>query len=226
MNPNNDTRTEMSPLKIITTVLGPTQTNTYIIADSKSKSAVLIDPAGEGASLVKTIEDNGWHLAAIWLTHAHFDHFMGAGEVTNALESSVEVALHPNDLPLWRALGGAKFWGLPAFDPGPEPVISLEHQMELHLGENHFIVRHTPGHTPGHVIFIEKEQGVVICGDLVFKGSVGRTDLPGGSWDTLLKSIQEEILTLPDEYTLLSGHGPATNVGDERKNNPFIKGAR
>jgi hydroxyacylglutathione hydrolase len=94
--------------------------------------------------------------------------------------------------------------------------------MIVHLGEHAFEVRHTPGHSPGHVIFVTRSSGLVFCGDLIFQGGVGRTDLPGGDWGTLLRSIQQEILTLPDDTRLLSGHGAETTVGVERRFNPFL----
>jgi len=94
----------------------------------------------------------------------------------------------------------------------------------LRIGKERLEARHTPGHTPGHMVFYCKEAGVVFCGDLIFAGSVGRTDLPGGDYDTLIESIQVQILTLPDETRLLSGHGPETTVGDERAYNPFLQG--
>jgi glyoxylase-like metal-dependent hydrolase (beta-lactamase superfamily II) len=134
------------------------------------------------------------------------------------------VALHPDDQPLWRFSGGAPLFGFPQFDPGPEPTISLEHGMILRLGDHSFEVRHTPGHTAGHVIFVVRSARLVFCGDLIFQGGVGRTDLPGGEWSTLLHSIEQEILTLPDETQLLSGHGAETTVGAERRSNPFLSG--
>jgi hydroxyacylglutathione hydrolase len=105
---------------------------------------------------------------------------------------------------------------------GPEPTLDLEHGKDLSLGDTRFEVRHTPGHTPGHVIFHDPIGGVVFCGDLIFSGSVGRTDLPGGDTEQLLASIREEILKLPDSTRLFPGHGPATTVGEERHTNPFL----
>jgi glyoxylase-like metal-dependent hydrolase (beta-lactamase superfamily II) len=201
-------------------VLGPVQTNAYLVGDAATGEAVVIDPAWDGAAILREAERRAWRITQIWLTHAHFDHFGGAAAVADA--SRAPVALHPDDHPLWRFNGGAPAFGFQQFDPGPEPTVSLAHGMLMHLGRHEFEVRHTPGHTPGHVIFVAREERVAFSGDLIFQGGVGRTDLPGGDWETLLKSIREEILTLPDETQILSGHGAETTVGAERRFNPFL----
>lgn len=209
-------------LSVVRMVLGPVQTNAYLVGDPASNAAVVIDPAWDGASILEEAERRSWKISQIWLTHAHFDHFGGSAAVADG--SKAPVALHPDDQPLWRFSGGAPLFGFPQFDPGPEPTISLEHGMVLRLGDHSFEVRHTPGHTAGHVIFAVRSAGLVFCGDLIFQGGVGRTDLPGGDWSTLLHSIEQEILTLPDGTTLLSGHGAETTVGAERRSNPFLAG--
>lgn len=209
-------------LSILAMVLGPVQTNTYVVADSSSQVAVVVDPAWDGKRILQAAQAKSWKITDVWLTHAHFDHLGGTGELVDAMKSDVPIALHPADQPLWRFKGGAPYFGLDDFDPGPEPSVALSHGMRLVLGSHVFEVRHTPGHTPGHVIFVCREAGVAFCGDLIFSEGVGRTDLPGGSWQELGDSIQREVLSLPDETTLLSGHGPATTVGHERRFNPFL----
>jgi glyoxylase-like metal-dependent hydrolase (beta-lactamase superfamily II) len=201
-------------------VLGPVQTNAYLVGDEGAGEAVVIDPAWDGERILEEAQRRGWRIAQIWLTHAHFDHFGGAAAVAD--RSAAPVALHPADYPLWRFSGGAPIFGFPQFDPGPEPTIPLEHGMTLRLGDHEFEVRHTPGHTPGHVVIVGRKDGVVFSGDLIFQGGVGRTDLPGGDWEALLQSIRQEILTLPDETKILSGHGAETTVGAERRMNPFL----
>jgi glyoxylase-like metal-dependent hydrolase (beta-lactamase superfamily II) len=131
------------------------------------------------------------------------------------------VALHPRDYGLWRVKGGAAMFGI-EIEPCPEPTVDLSQFVRLHLGEEEFEVRHAPGHTPGHVVFYCAQESVAFCGDVIFQGSIGRTDLPGGNYDTLIESIHSQILTLPDDTRLLSGHGPETTVGVERVNNPFL----
>jgi len=209
-------------LSVISFVLGPVGTNAYLIADAASGAAAVIDPAWDGQVIVEEARRRGWRIQGIWLTHAHFDHFGGAAAVYEAF--NVPVALHPDDQMMWRFQGGAALFGIHEFDPGPEPTLALEHGMHLHLGSHVLEVRHTPGHSPGHVIFVADQGGSVFCGDLIFQSGVGRTDLPGGDWGTLLASIQREILSLPDSAVLYSGHGPATTVAEERRWNPFLTG--
>jgi glyoxylase-like metal-dependent hydrolase (beta-lactamase superfamily II) len=197
-------------------------TNAYLIGENETNTAVVIDPAWDGHLIHAEAERRGWRISQIWLTHAHFDHFGGAAAIANAYDALVPVALHPADQTLWRMHGGAMFFGVQEFDPGPEPTISLAQAMHLTLGRLTFEVRETPGHTQGHVVFYEPTEGLMFCGDLIFQGSVGRTDLPGGDMATLLRSIKQEILPLPDGTRLFSGHGPETTVGQERVSNPFV----
>jgi glyoxylase-like metal-dependent hydrolase (beta-lactamase superfamily II) len=209
-------------LAIVTLTLGPALTNAYLIGDESAGTAVAVDPAWDGPVIAAEAARRNWRITDIWLTHAHFDHFGGAGAVSDAGAAPIPVALHPADQPLWRALGGAAWFGLADFDPGPEPTVALGHGMRLHAGGEEIEVRHTPGHTPGHVVFVLPRAGRVLCGDLIFEASVGRTDLPGGDGDTLIRSIHEQILTLPDDTVLLPGHGRPTTVGQERATNPFL----
>ncbi|MGH2607327.1 MAG: MBL fold metallo-hydrolase [Anaerolineales bacterium] len=210
-------------LEILTFTLGPAQTNAYLVADPAARAAVVIDPAWDGAMLAGEAERRGWRIQAIWLTHAHFDHFAGSPELSESLKTPVPIALHPADQFLWRANGLAGLFGVRGIDPGPEPTVPLEHGGRLWLGRHEFEVRHSPGHTPGHVLFLLREEGIAFCGDLIFRDSVGRTDLPGGDWMTLQGSLRMEILSLPDAYRLLPGHGLETTVGQERRGNPFLE---
>lgn len=208
-------------LEIVTFTLGPAMTNAYLVADSETKEAAVIDPAWDGHIILTEALQRGWRIAHMWYTHAHFDHIGGAGAIADALNPLPLVALHPADHVLWRSEGGAPLFGF-KIDPGPEPTIDLQHGQILRLGSVEFEVRHAPGHTPGLCILYVASEGVCFCGDLIFRDSVGRTDLPGGDWQTLLKSIHEQVFTLPDETRLLSGHGPETTVGEERGSNPYL----
>jgi hydroxyacylglutathione hydrolase len=209
-------------LQILSFTLGSVETNTYIIADDLQKQAVVIDPAWAGEFLAREVRQHDWSLTGIWLTHAHFDHIAGTADLVREFRPAPGVALHPADLPLYRAQGGAGLFGF-KIDPGPEPDMQLAGDDSLSIGEYIFEVRHTPGHTLGHVVFYCAPERVVFCGDVIFRGSIGRTDLPGGSFDQLMKSIQTQILSLPDDTRLYSGHGPETTVGFERRHNPFLQ---
>ncbi len=208
-------------LEIISFTLGPAQTNAYLVGDPKTKEAAVIDPSWDGHTILAEAQRRGWRIGHLWYTHAHFDHIGGAGAIADALNPLPLVALHPNDHVLWRAGGGGAMFGFD-IDPGPEPTIDFVHGMKLKLGSNEFEVRFTPGHTTGHCILYVATSSVCFCGDLIFAGSVGRTDFPGGSWEQLKRSIQEQVYTLPNETRLLSGHGPETTVGEEKANNPFV----
>ena len=209
-------------LEIISLTLGPVATNCYLIADPKTKEAAVIDPAWDGHVILAEAQKRDWRIAHLWYTHAHFDHIGGAAAVADGCNPLPIVALHPEDYALWRLKGGAQLFGIPLDDPGPEPTVDLQHGQTLKLGDNQFEVRHAPGHTTGHVIFYCETEKVLFSGDVIFKGSIGRTDLPGGSHVTLMKSIQEQVLTLPDDVRVLSGHMGETSVGVERRSNPFL----
>ena len=218
-------------LEIVPFTLGPAVTNAYLVADSETKEAAVIDPAWDGQIILEAARQRGWRIAHLWYTHAHFDHIGGAGAIADALNPLPLVALHPNDHVLWRAGGGGAFFGFD-IDPGPEPTIDFYQGQILRLGSVEFEVRFTPGHTPGHcILYVADFHGepdevhtpsVCFCGDLIFAGSVGRTDLPGGNWEQLVESIKTQVFTMPDDTRLLSGHGPETTVGKEKVSNPFV----
>ena len=210
-------------LEIVSFTLGPAQTNAYLIADPSSGDAAVIDPSWDGHLILAEALARGRRIAHLWYTHAHFDHIGGAAAIADALNPLPLVALHPADHVLWRAEGNAPLYGL-RIDPGPEPTIDFVHGQILRLGTATLEVRHTPGHTPGHVVLYCQEEGICFCGDLIFQGSVGRTDLPGGDWETLENSIRSQIYTLPDDTRLLPGHGLETTVGEEKVYNPFVSG--
>jgi hydroxyacylglutathione hydrolase len=208
-------------LEIVPFTLGPAVTNAYLVADSETKEAAVIDPAWDGQIILEAANQRGWRIAHLWYTHAHFDHIGGAGAIADALNPLPLVALHPNDHILWRAGGGGAVFGFD-IDPGPEPTIDFYQGQILRLGSVEFEVRFTPGHTPGHCILYVASENVCFCGDLIFAGSVGRTDLPGGNWEELLESIKTQVFNMPDHTRLFSGHGPGTTVGEEKRNNPFV----
>jgi len=211
-------------LEVVSLTLGPLPNNVYLLGDNATGDAVVIDPSFESQAVLDRAEEKGWTLRGIWLTHAHFDHIAGAGEIAKTYDPALPVGLHPDDLAWYEQDGGAAKFGL-SIPPLPSVSLSFDHGMRigLHNGQTPVVeVRHAPGHSPGHVVFYVESLGVLFCGDVIFHQGIGRTDLPGGDADTLVSSIQTQVFTLPDETRLLPGHGPETTVGFERDNNPYL----
>ncbi len=209
-------------LEILSFTLGPASTNAYLLANPEMGEAISIDPAWDGHIILNAAKERGWRVTNIWLTHGHFDHLAGGAAVADGSNPPPPVSLHPDDYWWWRNEGGAAFFGL-RIDPGPEPTIDLLDGMKMFVGKHEIEVRHAPGHTKGHVMFYLPADKVCFCGDVIFQNSIGRTDLPGGDYETLIESIRTQVLTLPDETRLLCGHGPETTVGQERRDNPFLR---
>lgn len=195
--------------------------NGYLAICEASRACVALDPGGDAPRMAGTIDSEHLELQAILLTHAHLDHIEGVHEI-RAVAPDVAIWLHPDDLELYRnvARQGAMF-GL-QIPSQPEPTDELAAGQRHEFGTCALDVRFTPGHAPGHVIFVSDADGIAFVGDVVFQGSIGRTDLPGGDLQTLMRSIRDEVLTLPDETDLFTGHGPPTTVGHERVGNPFL----
>jgi glyoxylase-like metal-dependent hydrolase (beta-lactamase superfamily II) len=195
--------------------------NCYLVVDERAGECAIVDPGEEAGVILHKVAATSAKPVAIWLTHAHIDHVLGVPRV--AAETGVPVWLHPADRPLYDAVPEQAAWfGLEA--PAlPPPDRTFAHGDTVRVGELAFEVRHTPGHSPGSVSLVG--PGIVLGGDVLFAGSIGRTDLPGGDFDTLIASIERELLSLPDATIVYTGHGPQTTVGHERRSNPFLTGA-
>jgi glyoxylase-like metal-dependent hydrolase (beta-lactamase superfamily II) len=198
---------------------GQFQENCYLIADGITGEAAIVDPGEETAVFLAELERRSWRLTAIWLTHAHLDHVVGVAAMHRA--TGAPIHLHPADRPLYDSLPQQGLWLGMHLDPAPAPHQALAAGQRLMVGSLGFTVRETPGHSPGSVSLVG--PGVVLAGDALFAGSIGRTDLPGGDYQQLIESIRRELLSLPDDTIVHSGHGPATTIGEERRHNPFLQ---
>jgi hydroxyacylglutathione hydrolase len=211
----------VSELDVVALPNGQLAENCYLIADRSTGEAVIIDPGEEAAMFLAELDTRGWALKGIWLTHAHVDHIMGVGAVRRA--TGAPIHLHPLDRPIYDALPQYGAWLGMKLDPPPEPDVELRPGTQVRVGRRAFDVRFTPGHSPGSVSFVG--QGMVFGGDVLFNGSIGRTDLPGGDLQTLMSTLQTQFLSLPDSTVVHSGHGPDTTIGVERLTNPFLTGS-
>jgi hydroxyacylglutathione hydrolase len=201
--------------------LGPLQTNCYLIGCEETLQAAVVDPSWNGRSIVATAETDGWEITHILLTHSHFDHVGGLEEVKALTGAPIYIHAEAVEM-LNNTTMSAAFFGL-RVSPPPSPDEYLSDGQEIQLGELLIQVMYTPGHAPGHVSFYLPDYRIVFDGDVLFQDGIGRTDLPGGDYATLMETIQEKLLTLPDETKVFSGHGPATTIGQERRNNPFLQ---
>jgi glyoxylase-like metal-dependent hydrolase (beta-lactamase superfamily II) len=210
----------VSELDVVALPNGQLAENCYLVADRGTGEAVIIDPGEEAAMFLAELDTRGWSLKGIWLTHAHVDHILGVGAVHRA--TGAPIHLHPLDRPLYEALPQYGAWLGLQVEPPPPPEVELRPGTELRVGRYAFEVRFTPGHSPGSVSFAG--EGRVFGGDVLFNGSIGRTDLPGGDFPTLRATLLSQFLSLPDSTVVHSGHGPDTTIGVERLTNPFLAG--
>lgn len=211
----------LSDLEVVVLPNGQLVQNCYLLADRRTREAVIVDPGEQPGMFLAELDTRAWTLRAIWLTHAHVDHIAGVGVVKRA--TGVPILLHPADRPLYQALPQQGEWMGLRLEPLPPPDAALSAGQKVAVGGIEFEVRATPGHSPGSVSFVG--PGMIVGGDVLFNGSIGRTDLPGGDHATLMASIQTQFLSLPDSTLVLSGHGPDTTIGVARLTNPFLTGA-
>lgn len=202
----------------------PFQQNCTIIFDTETKEGVVVDPGGDADRIAETARREGITIKEIWITHGHIDHAGGADELRELTGAPV-IGPHKDDQYLLDTLAprGQEF----GYKKPARNLVSdryLEDGDVLTLGEHRFDVLHCPGHAPGHVIFVNKDMRFIVMGDVLFAGSIGRTDLPGGNHQQLLDSIRDKVLPLGDDFGFICGHGPGSRLGDERRSNPFIQG--
>lgn len=203
--------------------LGPLQTNCYVVSKD-DRTCLIIDPGEESEKLSSFIQNKNWQPLAIILTHAHFDHIGAVDEIRDEYNIPVYIHEQEADWLVDPALNGSlKYEMIKTVNGKPaDHFIATEQAMKI--GDITFQVYETPGHSPGSISFYFEEAALVIAGDALFNGSIGRTDLPGGNHNQLLKSIHDKLLVLPEETIVLPGHGPATTIGQEMDSNPFLNG--
>jgi glyoxylase-like metal-dependent hydrolase (beta-lactamase superfamily II) len=198
--------------------VGPLQVNCFLVACRKTHNAMVIDPGGEGDRILYLAKSEGLKISKVVNTHAHFDHIGANQQLVEA--TGAELMLHAADLPLLQnARRHAEIYGLTVAS-SPEPDRLLDQGDSFEVGEHSFKVLHVPGHSPGGICLLS--DGHVFVGDVLFAGSIGRTDLPGGDFDTLVEGVRQHLLCLPDETIVHPGHGPDTTIGKERRMNPFV----
>jgi len=201
--------------------VGLLQENCYILGCEVTRKGVIIDPGDNGRAILKVVAQQGLKIEKIINTHAHFDHVMAVNTVRAA--TGAPFYLHRADLPILHDLPErVRLWLDMEVEPVGDPDGWLEHGQIIEFGEQQLEVRFTPGHAPGHVVFVHHAGHQVFGGDTLFQGSIGRFDLPLADGPTLLRSIHEQMLTLDDDYTVYPGHGPATTIGAERAFNPYV----
>ncbi len=211
-------------MKVRTFSGGDLQENGYLVVSGDGGPGIVIDPGASAASMADVIRDEEIELAAVVLTHAHLDHVEGIPAIREVAPES-PIYLHPHDRPLYDGVDSqARAFRLPTVGPLPPPDRELAHGETFTFGEWAMEVRHAPGHAPGHVILYSAREALAFVGDVIFQGAIGRADLMGGNYHQLMDSIRNQVLTLPDDTRLLTGHGPETTVGWERRSNPFLVG--
>lgn len=201
----------------------PFEQNCTILFDQDTKEGVVVDPGGDVDVILQVVSENGIALKEIWLTHGHLDHAGGADELREKLSLPV-IGPHEDDRPLLeRVEAQAEKYGISGLR-NVAPDKWLKDGDRVSFGDHVFEVYHCPGHAPGHVIYYNRDQNFAHVGDVLFSGSVGRTDLPGGNHEQLMASIRDKLLPLGDDVGFICGHGPGGRLGDERRNNPYLKG--
>jgi hydroxyacylglutathione hydrolase len=197
------------------------QQNCTLLWSEDSKRGAVIDPGGDLDRVQQAITQAGIMVEKILLTHGHIDHAAGAAELKDVLGVPVEGPHRGDEFMLAHLVESGRGYGIPARNITPDRWLDEDDQVTV--AEFAFDVLHCPGHSPGSVVFVNAEQRFAIVGDVLFQGSVGRTDLPGGSHQTLIRSIKEKLLPLGDDLAFICGHGPASTIGHERANNPFLQ---
>ena len=202
--------------------VGPFQENCYVVGDEETGAGAIVDPGDEAARIALAVEQTNLEISQILITHTHIDHVGAVASLVD--EYSCQVLIHAEaepmlgQLPTQAMMMGLRFGEVPTVDR------HIEDEEVIEVGGLRLKSLYTPGHAPGHIAFYIESEELLLSGDALFAGSVGRVDLPGGSMEVLMRSIEERLLTLPDETRVYPGHGPETTIGNERVHNPFLQG--
>jgi hydroxyacylglutathione hydrolase len=201
--------------------VGLFQENCYILGCEETHEGVIIDPGDNARAILKLVQQEGLTIGKIINTHAHLDHVMAVDAIRSV--TAARFYLHRADVPILEDVPArARLWLDTEIEPVDPPDEYLEDGQVITFGKEEVEVRFTPGHSPGHVVFVHHKSHMIFGGDTLFEGSIGRFDLPGSDGPILYRSIREQLFTLPDDYTVLPGHGGATTIGHERAHNPFV----
>lgn len=209
-------------MKVEVLPVTPFQQNCSIIICEETNKAAVVDPGGEVDLIKQKLSELGVEVEKILITHAHIDHAGGTADLAEALSLPIEGPEKEDQFWIDKLADQSRMFQFPEARVF-EPTRWLNQDDEVTVGNLSFEVKHCPGHTPGHVVFINHKHKVIWVGDVLFKGSIGRTDFPRGDHDTLINSIEQNLLTLPEDYQFISGHGPISDIGFEKRSNPYIQ---
>jgi hydroxyacylglutathione hydrolase len=199
----------------------PLGCNCSILGDPVTKNAIVVDPGGAHDMILTHVQEMGLRVVSVVHTHAHFDHFLASGEIKKA--TGATLCLHPEDRSLWEMLEvQCRMFGIP-YVPAPLPDYWLRDEEKIIVGSVEGVALHTPGHTPGSMCFFFPSDGLLLAGDTLFRGGIGRTDLWGGDGEAIQRSIRERLYVLEEDTRVVTGHGPETQLGFEREYNPFVR---
>ena len=212
-------RAKREKMKFESVIVGPLETNCYLVYCPETLECAVVDPGAEAPKIVRLIASKGLQPVILLNTHGHIDHIGANKEIKEKF--GIPLCIHRHDEPLLTNVQQSELAFFLGAQDSPAPDQYLEDGETIKVGQSSLRVIHTPGHSPGSVIFLG--DGFLLSGDTLFFGGVGRTDLPGGSWPELVDSIKTKILIMPDEMPVLPGHGPFTSVGQEKRSNPFIQ---
>lgn len=201
-----------------TAIVGALETNCYLVYCPETYECAVVDPGAEAEKIFRLIAEKGLHPTVLLNTHGHVDHIGANKDIKDKF--NIPLSIHSSDSSMLESVHLLELGFLLGAKPSPSADNFLEDGGKIEIGKSFLKIMHTPGHSPGSVSFLG--DGFLLSGDTLFNGGVGRTDLPGGSWDTLVSTIKNKILTMPEETTILPGHGSPTSVGHEKETNPFI----